>query len=278
MNANANRPSNSSPRHGRILGPLLVVGLAVGLSMQACGGDDDTTGAGGTGGAGGSGGSAGSAKGGTAGTGGASGSAGSGTAGKGGSGGSAGATGGTAGAGGSGKGGGAGTGGAGGKGGTAGTGGAAGTGGTAGAAGSAGTAGTAGAAGAGGSDGGMPDGAGGTAGSDGGDGGPTTDVSREGGSDAPADSGADRTDTGSMADAADAGFCGNYCSLMASTCATVTNYPFTAPGSCATACAGFTTAQQACYTYFVNLAKDGPDGSHNHNCEHAWGEDDTECP
>jgi hypothetical protein len=65
---------------------------------------------------------------------------------------------------------------------------------------------------------------------------------------------------------------------MASNCASVMDYPFTAPGSCMTACNGFTTAQQSCYSYFINLAINGPSTSHDHNCTHAWGEDDSECP
>src|SRR6185503_11378636 len=116
---------------------------------------------------------------------------------------------------------------------------------------------------AGGSDGGTTDGSAGTAGSDGGDGGPTTDAPSDRGPDAPADSSGDRGDTGSTGDGGDAGFCSNFCDLMTSTCATVAMYPWTAPGSCATACNGFTAMQQSCYSYFVNLAKNGPSGSHD---------------
>ena len=65
---------------------------------------------------------------------------------------------------------------------------------------------------------------------------------------------------------------------MMSICAGYAGYPYTAPGSCMTTCGGFTTAQQRCYPYFAGLATNTTGMTRQHNCEHAWGSDDSECP
>jgi hypothetical protein len=62
--------------------------------------------------------------------------------------------------------------------------------------------------------------------------------------------------------------CIEYCACMASTCSTISGYPYSAPGSCESACAQLGTAEKAC---FPNHCKNAKTTNTAHNCEHAWG-------
>lgn len=71
------------------------------------------------------------------------------------------------------------------------------------------------------------------------------------------------------ADAAGDPACIAYCSCMASTCASVTNYPFGNIEVCYAACAVYSASELACFTAFCGEAADS--GSQGHACEHATG-------
>lgn len=94
-----------------------------------------------------------------------------------------------------------------------------------------------------------------------------------GGGDAPADA-------SSVSDAGDAAAdpaCVALCDCLGATCASQNNYPFEAPGSCETACAGFSASDRACFRAFCEKAADG--GSKAHDCDHATGKlGSQECP
>jgi hypothetical protein len=121
---------------------------------------------------------------------------------------------------------------------TAGSGGSAGTG---------GTGGTGGSAGAGGADAG-PDAAG-----------PDATAS--------ADASADTTPDSGLTEA-----CTSYCQCLMQSCAMVSGYPFTASGSCMTACLKLTEQERTCWGKFCTMAAGQMGSAREHTCEHAWGE------
>ncbi len=90
------------------------------------------------------------------------------------------------------------------------------------------------------------------------------DASADAGSDSGGDAAHDAGDGGDT-------LCTAYCACMTATCAAITGYPYTAPGSCESACAGFDQQARACWPKFCEEAKD--DADKKHNCEHAWGVD-----
>jgi hypothetical protein len=62
--------------------------------------------------------------------------------------------------------------------------------------------------------------------------------------------------------------CAGYCSCLAGACAAIAGYPFTAPGSCASACAAQSAAERACFPRWCAKAESSKGV---HDCEHAWG-------